>query len=99
MKRKTFVKQLMALGISRNKANKLCLEALESAAKYRESGLPVMLAWEFILSNACDQFVDIFSLEKEITWRGVTCDKYCWWLTKRSKEHPGRSWVRSHPGM
>lgn len=72
MKRKTFVKQLMALGISRNKANKLCLEALESAAKHRESGLPVMLALEFILSNACDQFVDLFSSEKEITWHGVT---------------------------
>lgn len=99
MKRKTFVKQLMALGIPRNKANKLCLEALESAAKYRESGLPVMLAWEFILSNACDQFVDIFSRGKEITWCGVTCDKYCWWLTKRSKGHPGHSWARNHPGM
>lgn len=99
MKRKTFVKQLMALGVSRNEANRLCLEALESAAKYRESGLPVMLAWEFILANACDQFVDIYSRGTKITWHGVTCDKYCWWLTKRSKEHPGRSWVRSHPGM
>ena len=99
MKRKTFVKQLMALGASRNQANGLCREAIKSAVKYRESGLPVILAWEFILANACDQFVGPFSLGEEITWNGVTCDKYCRWLTKRSKEHPGRSWVRSHPGM
>lgn len=99
MKRKTFVKQLMAMGVPRNQANGLCREAIKSAVKYRESGLPVWLSWEFILANACDQFTDLFSNEKEITWCGVTCDKYCWWLTKRSKEHPGRSWVRSHPGM
>lgn len=99
MKRKTFVKQLMALGVPRNEANSMCRDALESAVKYRESGLPVMLALDFILANACDQFVGRFSLGEEITWHGVTCDKYCRWLTKRSKEHPGRSWVRSHPGM
>lgn len=99
MKRKTFVKQLMALGVSRNEANRLCREAIKSAVKYRESGLPVWLEWEFILANVCDQFTGLFSIEQEITLCGVTCDKYCWWLTKRSKEHPGRSWVRSHPGM
>ena len=99
MKRKTFVKQLMALGVPRNQANGLCREAIKSATKYRESGLPVMLAWDFILANACDQFVDVFSREKEVTWRGVTCDKYCWWLTKRSKEYHGSRWARNHPGM
>ena len=60
MKRKTFVKQLMAMGVPRNQANGLCREAIKSAVKYRESGLPVWLAWEFILANGCDQFYRSF---------------------------------------
>lgn len=99
MKRKTFVKQLMALGISRNEVNRLCREALDSMAKYRGSGLPVGLAWECILAETIGQLEDLLSVNAATTWWTGTGDKLFAWQIKRSKEDPRRSWSRNHPGM
>lgn len=97
MKRKTFVKQLMALGLSRNEANRLCREALDSMAKYRGSGLPVGLAWECILAHTIGQLEDLLSVNAATTWWTGTGDKLFAWQIKRSKEDPRRSWSRNHP--
>lgn len=99
MKRGTFVKQLMALWISRNKANKLCLEALESAAKYRESGMPVGLAWEHILAGTIDQLKVLSRVNAGSPLWARAGNKLFAWQIKRSKEDPRRSWSRNHPGM
>ena len=90
MKRKTFVKQLMALGLSRNEANGLCREALDSMAKYRGSGLPVGLAWECILAHTIGQLEDLLSVNAATTWWAGTGDKLFAWQIKRSKEDPRR---------
>lgn len=97
MRRKTFVKQLMALGLSRNEANRLCREALDSMAKYRGSGLPVELAWECILAETIGQLEDLLSVNAATAWLTVAGDKLFAWEIKRSKEDPRRSWGRNHP--
>lgn len=97
MRRKTFAKQLMALGLSRNEANRLCREALDSMAKYRGSGLPVGLAWERILAETIGQLEDFLSANAATTWWTRTGDKLFAWQIKRSKEDPRRSWSRNHP--
>lgn len=97
MKRKTFTRQLMALGLSRNEANRLCREALDSMAKYRGSGLPVGLAWECILAHTIGQLEDLLSVNAATTWWAGTGDKLFAWQIKRSKEDPRRSWSRNHP--
>ena len=97
VRRKTFAKQLMALGLSRNEANRLCREALDSMAKYRGSGLPVGLAWECILAETICQLEDLLSANAATTWWTGTGDKLFAWQIKRSKEDPRRSWGRNHP--
>mgnify|MGYP006912267893 CR=1 FL=1 len=52
MKRKTFVKQLMALGMSRNKANEMCREYImvrDARRRAGENGINV--AWEYVLGR------------------------------------------------
>ena len=97
MKRKTFVKQLMALGLSRNEANRLCREELDSMAKYRGSGLPVRLAWECLLAETIGQLEDFLSVNAATTWWTGTGDKLFAWQMKRSKEDPRRIWSRNNP--
>lgn len=67
MKRKTFVKEMMALGLSRNEANRLCREAIEMAVELRRDGMPVRFAWEGILAHVCEQLTDIIRRGKGIT--------------------------------
>lgn len=99
MKRKTFVKQLMALGLSRNGANRVCRKALESMAKYRGSGLPVGLAWEHILAETINQLKVLPKVNAGSPLWARTGNKLFAWQIKRSKEDPRRSWSRNHPGM
>ena len=99
MRRKTFVKQLMALGLSRNGANRVCRKALESMAKYRGSGLPVWLAWEHILSGTIDQLKVLSMVNAGSPLWARTGNKLFAWQIKRSKEDPRRSWSRNHHGM
>ena len=99
MKQKTFVKQMMALGLSRNKANEFVRQELKQMTKCRKIGLPVWFAWEEILSTVLKELDDIFCHGQNIVWLGGTGAKYCKWMMKRSKEQPGRSWDRNHPGM
>lgn len=97
MKRETFVKQLMALGLSRNGANRVCRKALDSMAKYRGSGLPVGLAWEHILAETIGQLEDLLSVNAGSPLWAMAGDKLFAWQIKRSKEDPRRSWSRNHP--
>lgn len=97
MKRKTFVKQLMALGLQRNKANSLCREAHDRASKYRESELSARIAWEAILAEVLDQLDDTLIYTQNIVWLSGAGAKYIQYVTKRSKEDPRRSWDRNHP--
>lgn len=99
MKRETFVKQLMALGISRNEANERCRRELKQMTKCRRIGLPAWFAYEEILSTVVEQLDDMFCRSQNIVWLGGTGAKYCKWMMKRSKEQPGRSWARNHPGV
>lgn len=98
MRRKTFVKQLMAIGIPRNEANSICRRGLEYTAKQRAYGLSINITWEYNLGDMCEQFdrmpTQEWLLEK---WGYETVCKYRQWLTKRSKEDPRRSWSRNHP--
>lgn len=95
MKRETFVKQIMALWLSRNEANRLCWEALESMAKYRGSGLPVGLAWEHILAGTIDQLKVLSSVNAGSPLWARAGNKLFAWQIKRSKDDPRRSWARN----
>ena len=88
MKRKTFVKQLMALGFSRNVANDMCRKAIEMELELRRDGMPTSFAWEGVLAHMCEQLADIFRRGKGITWCDEVEYKYCKWMVKRSKEMP-----------
>lgn len=48
MKRKTFVKQLMALGLERNKANSFCKQMLAGRDWLRTLGFQIDVHWENI---------------------------------------------------
>ena len=48
MKRKTFVKQLMAMGLERNKANSFCKELLAARDWLRALGFQSAVHWEDI---------------------------------------------------
>ena len=48
MKRKTFVKQLMALGLERNKANSFCKQMLARRDRLRALGFHSAVHWENI---------------------------------------------------
>ena len=56
MKRKTFVKQLMALGLERNKANSFCKQMLAGRDWLRALGFQSDVHWgnilEFLTSDA-----------------------------------------------
>ena len=98
MKRKTFVKQLMAIGIPRNEANSICRRGLEFTAKQRSYGLPINIAWEYNLGDMCEQFDRMPAPEwLHGMWGYETACKYRQWIAKRSKDDPRRSWSRNHP--
>ena len=45
MRRKTFAKQLMALGLSRNGANSVCRDLLAMRDEMRRAGRRVYVSW------------------------------------------------------
>ena len=98
MRRKTFVKQLMAIGFSRNEANSICRRGLEYTAKQRAYGLPINIAWEDNLGDMCEK---LDRAPRQSRLHGAlgyeTICKYRQWIGKRSKEDPRRSWSRNHP--
>lgn len=55
MKRKTFIKQLMALGLERNKANSFCKKMLVARGWLRAQGIQSNVNWgkifEFLVSD------------------------------------------------
>lgn len=48
MKRKTFVKQLIAMGLERNKANSFCKQMLAARDYLRAIGVQYTVRWENI---------------------------------------------------
>lgn len=96
MKRKTFVKQLMALGFSRNEANKDCREALAKRDHVNTHGGKAKIEWEYALGR-----VDImYNFGWHITGRRLTVTE--WerareWSKKRAKGHPMSTWLKKHP--
>lgn len=95
MKRKTFVKQLMALGVTRNQANEMCRRQLCARDCLRLLGVQKNTTWEYNLMMVC----------KWGDKGGYYCDGsperakrlYLDWLGKRVKANPIDTWKRNHP--
>ena len=95
MKRKTFVKQIMAMGVPRNQANEVCRWALK-ARDYRQGrGFPVVLTWEYNLMEICKK--RSLPARLAVTASGNSDKLLATWLGKRSKENPVAHWKRNHP--
>lgn len=96
MRRKTFVKQLMALGFQRNEANKLCREAVAIRDQRNASGGKYRLAFGYSLAMiylGC-------SFDRHINCRQLTEDerqKFYTWYKKRTKAEPISAWQKTHP--
>ena len=97
MKRKTFVKQLMALGVSRNDANAACRRLLATRdVNYAEGWREVKVAWEYNLKKICEGKMvpqNVTQKTAESTLRMLFFE----WIAKRSKKHPVYSWDQNHP--
>lgn len=96
MKRKTFVKQLMALGVSRNEANSMCRDALSHRDYVNTHGGRAYTAWEEALARtwlACS--VNIHPAGRQLTLEEQW--KFCVLSRKRSKANPAVKWMKEHP--
>lgn len=97
MKRKTFVKQLMALGVSRNAANAACRRLLATRdVNYAQGWREVKVTWEYCLKKICeDQMVpqNVAPKTAELLRRSL----FFTWIDKRSKANPVYSWSTNHP--
>ena len=98
MKRKTFVKQLMALGVKRNDANKLCRIYIEGRdARRAAGGKEVRVAWEYVLAGVLHDYETCYELELPIRPTETEMAQYRRWRAKRTKIDPMHSWLRNHP--
>lgn len=97
MKRKTFVKQLMALGTSRNLANAACRQVLEIRDEVRAAGWrDVSVSWEYNLALIYERTRLPAICGSSLT-AGQAAKLYTTWERKRSKPNPVESWRRIHP--
>lgn len=98
MKRKTFVKQLMALGVSRNEANGLCRIYIEVRDARRVAGnKEIRVAWEYVLAGVLNDYEMCHELELPIRPSEKEMAGYRRWRAKRAKTDPMHSWLRNHP--
>lgn len=96
MKRKTFVKQLMALGISRNDANGMCRDALQRRDYANMRGAISFVAY----GNAFAYVFFNYSFDVHLTGRLLTAEerqKFRAWRRKRTKDDPICAWRKKHP--
>lgn len=97
MKRKTFVKQLMALGVSRNNANAACRRLLAIRDSSRERGWRrAKVAWEYNLKKICEDPMATQGIVQKTAEPSLRVLFFAW-IAKRSKNHPGYSWSKNHP--
>ena len=98
MKRKTFVKQLMALGVSRNYANGLCRIYIEGRDARRAAGnKEIRVAWEYVLAGVLHDYEVCHELELPIRPSEKEMAQYRRWRAQRTKTDPMHSWLRNHP--
>ena len=95
MKRKTFVKQIMAMGVPRNQANEVCRRLLKARDYCQGRGLPMVLTWEYNLMEICKK--RSLPAKLAVTASGNSDKLLATWLGKRSKENPVAHWKRNHP--
>ena len=95
MKRKTFVKQLMALGVTRNQANEMCRRQLCARDRFRLLGVQRNATWEYNLMEVCKWGA------KGVYLCGGSPERaerlYLDWVGKRTKAIPIDTWERNHP--
>ena len=89
MKRKTFVKQLMALGVSRNDANGLCKYArwLERRINETLQGCGFSASWEETLAYVV-KTIETGKIPCEEADMKMYMNKASEWRAKRSKKLP-----------
>lgn len=98
MKRKTFVKQLMALGMSRNNANKMCSEYItvrDTRRRAGENGINV--AWEYVLGRMYQCDTMSVGTNMIVVPTNESAKKLLIWALKRSKKNPAATWRKNHP--
>lgn len=97
MKRKTFVKQLMALGVTRNYANGLCKRYIEEREVRRSAGNhKIRVAWEYVFAGLLLEYdAYVQELPREVMEEEKA--RYRRWRAKRTKEDPMYNWIRNHP--
>lgn len=97
MKRKTFVKQLMALGMSRNNANKMCrayITVRDTRRRAGENGINV--AWEYILGRTYQCGTVSVGANMLVVPTDETAKRILTWALKRSKKNPVDTWRENH---
>lgn len=89
MKRKTFVKQLMALGVSRNAANRVCEYArwLERRINETPQGCGFSASWEETLAYIVKP-IETGKIPCEEADMKMYMNKASEWRAKRSKKLP-----------
>lgn len=93
MKRKTFVKQLMALGMSRNDANKMCRAYITERDKRRREGENgINVAWEYVLGRMYQCLAASVGENMLVVPTNETAKRLLIWALKRSKKNPVAAW-------
>ena len=89
MKRKTFVKQLMAMGFQRNAVNKACKYArwLERRINEKIQGCGLSCSWEEMLEDVV-RTVGAWKAPLEDADEKMYMEKVDQWKTKRNKKMP-----------
>ena len=89
MKRKTFVKQLMALGFQRNAANRACKFARRLERRINETlqGCGFSASWEETLAYVV-RTIETGKMPCEEADLKIYMDKTARWKAKRSKKMP-----------
>lgn len=98
MKRKTFVKQRMALGMSRNNANKMCRAYItERETRRREGENGINVAWEYVLGRMYQCLTVSVGANMLVVPTNETAKRLLIWALKRSKKNPVAAWREKHP--
>lgn len=98
MKRKTFVKQLMALGMSRNNANKMCRAYItERDTRRHEGENGINVAWEYVLGRMYQCYTVSVGANMLVVPTNETAKRLLIWALKRSKMNPVAAWREKHP--
>lgn len=98
MKRKTFVKQLMALGAKRNDGNGLCRIYIGVRDAQRAFGKKeARVAWEYVLGEILHEYEVCYESELPIRPSEKEMAQYRRWRAQRTKTDPMHSWLRNHP--